>query len=81
LPCKQENARLVAHWRATNRAWWDERAPYWRSLPPAGSIWRDLTLTDDQLRLLQEEEDEEDETRRPTWKRPSFLNSGPEYLM
>lgn len=55
MPCKQENARLVAHWRATNRAWWDERAPYWRSLPPAGSIWRDLTLTDDQLRLLQDD--------------------------
>ncbi|KAK9834152.1 hypothetical protein WJX81_003314 [Elliptochloris bilobata] len=50
-----ENARLLAHWRAKNRGWWDERAPFWRSLPPPGSVWRELTLTDDQLRLLQDE--------------------------
>jgi len=51
----QENARLLAHWRHTRPEWWQERAPYWRSLPPVGSIWRDLTFLDDQLRLLQDE--------------------------
>lgn len=51
----QENARLVAHWRAKTRSWWDERAVYWRSLPPPGTLWREMTLTDDQLRLLQDE--------------------------
>ena len=45
----------MAHWRAKNRGWWDERAVYWRSLPPPGTLWREITLTDDQLRLLQDE--------------------------
>ena len=54
-PRAQENARLVAHWRAKTRSWWDERAVYWRSLPPPGTLWREITLTDDQLRLLQDE--------------------------
>ncbi len=45
----------MAHWRAKTRGWWDERAVYWRSLPPPGTLWREITLTDDQLRLLQDE--------------------------
>lgn len=45
----------MAHWRAKTRSWWDERAVYWRSLPPPGTLWREITLTDDQLRLLQDE--------------------------